>query len=294
MTATTVSRYAGAPGAIVLLWLLVPASVFGQEREAAVRPISERQLEAPPSSGLVMDEGGGWRAPTPAEALLALRGESNLLGAQPPDAPALSVLRQVHGARSPGELAALTDALVDILLADTEFATEEQRIQFEASSALRGASREREGGKGTPYPAAFDALVRVYETRAARALADGGDDPFLEIHRRGTRAAAEGLGMALLRIYRADPEGRGRDYLLDLFAASEPPPPCHLEGLVEDPETAMLPPCPNHSVWCEAITPLMDTRGPGDPRSKKPRGIPAAPEGELFDRLCAWGRTIVS
>ena len=292
MTATTVSRYAGAPGAIVLLWLLVPASVLGQEREAAVRPIAERQLEAPPSSGLVMDEGGGWRAPTPAEALLALRGGSNNLGVQPRYDPVSSVLRQVHGARSAAELAAVTDALVDILLADTEFLSDEDHARRAAYVALAGAARER--GEGTPYPAAFDALVRVYETRAARALADGGDDPFLEVHRRGTRIAAEGLGMALLDIFRADPEGRGRDYLLDLFAASEPPPPCHLEGLVEDPETAMLPPCPNRSVWCEAITPLMDTRGPGDPRSKKPRGIPGAPEGELFDRLCAWGLSIVS
>ena len=122
-----------------------------------------------------------------------------------------------------------------------------------------------------------DALVRLCETCAARALAGGGDDPFIEVHRCGTRADDDGLGMALLDVYEADPEGRGRAYLLDLFAASEPPPPCHLEGLVEDPETATLPPFPNHSVWCEAIAPPMNTRGPGDPRSKKPRGIPGAP-----------------
>ena len=33
---------------------------------------------------------------------------------------------------------------------------------------------------GVPVPEAFDAPVRIYEALAARALADGGDDGFLE------------------------------------------------------------------------------------------------------------------
>jgi len=38
--------------------------------------------------------------------------------------------------------------------------------------------------RGVPVPEAFDALVRIYETLAERALAEGGDDPFLEAARR--------------------------------------------------------------------------------------------------------------
>lgn len=38
--------------------------------------------------------------------------------------------------------------------------------------------------RGVPLPEAFDALVLIHETLAARALAEGGDDPFLEAARR--------------------------------------------------------------------------------------------------------------
>ena len=44
--------------------------------------------------------------------------------------------------------------------------------------------------RGVPVPEAFDALVRIYETLAERALAEGGDDPFLEAAR-----AALGAGL---------------------------------------------------------------------------------------------------
>lgn len=283
-------RLAAALRTIALIALLAPAAASGQEREVAVRPIEERQLERPPAWGLLLDEGGGWRAPTPAEALAALRGESNLLGAQSAVGPALALLRRWFES-SEAELEALANALGDMLLANPEYPSEEFDLRHSVYAALAAALDTED--EGTPYPAAFDVLVRVYETRAARALADGGDDPFLEVHRRGTRTEANALGMALLDVYGADREGRGRAYLRDLFEASEPPPPCReVEGVAlpppgwEPPPGPPLPPCPNHSVWCAAGYPLMYG---GELRPSKPRDVDDPPDPALFERLCRWG-----
>ncbi len=288
-----------ALGAAVLGVLLAPPAGRGQERELAVRPIEERQLEAPPVWGLLMDEAGGWRVPSPAEALAAMRGESNLMGAQSNIAPAIAVLRQRLQSYPRADLDTFANALVEILLADTEYPSRENDLQGDAFVVLAGALDEREDG--TPYEAAFDALVRVYETRAARVLAEGGTDPFLEAHRRQLRRVGAMLGMALSRVYRADPEGRGRDYLRTVFAASEPPPRCQMAGDIPPNPAGSQPPlqkvenlCPNHSLWCEAARPFVYEPGALQPKRRASIDLDDPPDPQEYERLCEWGRSIIS
>ena len=300
MMSRKILTVSGALGTAVLTVLLAPPAGRGQEREPAVRPIEERQLEAPPVWGLLMDEAGGWRAPSSAEALAAMRGESNLMGAQLDNAaPAIAVLRQRFQSYPPADLDAFANALVEILLADTEYPSEENDLQREAFVVLAGAFDEREDG--TPYEAAFDALVRVYETRAARLLAEGGTDPFLEAHRRHPRHVGAMLGMDLSRVYRADPEGRGRDYLRTVFAASEPPPRCQMAGDIPPNPAGSQPPlqkvenlCPNHSLWCEAARPFVYEPGALQPKRRASIDLDDPPDPQEYERLCEWGRSIIS
>ena len=300
MTQTVVSRYAGASGALALLWLLAPDALSAQERESG---------EPGWAPGLVLDEGGAWRVPTAHEALRALRGDSALPhGPVPENSLVVALLRGEHGSRPRAEREVLVEALVDMTLIDAEFSSREHLLRSRAYSALMDAQGNASHLGGTPYPEAFDALVRVYETRAARLLAGGGEDPFREAHRAGPYVAAEGLAIALGRVYRADPEGRGRDYVRALFEASEPfPPPVCRRGsvfLVVGPDgeyTAesrerceahrALPECPrpyNPSVWCEAGRYLMYE--PGATRPRRPEDVADPPDPEAFKELCFPGR----
>ena len=122
---------------------------------------------------------------------------------------------------------------------------------------------------GIPAQSAFDALVRVYETFAARAPASGGTDPFVEAARRDTRAErahgpprfgrhteAYTLSKSLYDVFWADPEGtegregRGWVFVLDLFNGSTPPV-CN--SLVRDTgDGEELPAECERSIWCEA------------------------------------------
>ena len=213
------------------------------------------------ANGMVADEGGGWRFPTPADALQVLREEWKGRSAQ-------AVLRQEFESRPQAELDALANELADILLAgNPEFGSDAEKIQRAAASALvmsakrvkwwiAGLDRWQEDDEatpGTPFAGAFDALVRVYETRAARALANGGTDPFQEAYREGRPIGLSSgytdLIAALGDIYWADPPGIGGDYLLALLETAEPPEPpgprdydAHLQFAIG----------PVKGLWCQA------------------------------------------
>ena len=187
---------------------------------------------------LVLDSGRA-RPPTAAEVLERLAaGDDRDAGVM-----AKHLLRQTYGPMPEAEIEALIDAMVDLMLADTVG----REALFQARHALVSAVWRpgtylhgnigyltEDDLKGEPVPAAFDALVRVYETRAARALAEGGDDPFLEAARRDFEPREAGrappgrpehdvlLG-SLRDIFNADQEGRGWAYVLALFERSKPP-----------------------------------------------------------------------
>ena len=190
---------------------------------------------------------------------------------------AVRLLRQEHGPVTAAEIAALIEGLVEIALAsDAHYRNSHSPRQ--ALSALRSAARrpghyvDRLGylsdlpdspdslrTRGVPVPEAFDALVRIYETFAARALADGGDDPFLEAARRDhKRRRPDGrwttfeesrLHSALSHVFHAGlaPDGRGWRYTLALFERSRPP--CkERDGTPEPPDCTVGP----GSAWCAA------------------------------------------
>ncbi len=202
--------------AIGVMVLLVGAGeLWSQE---AVRGVPAR-------TGMVLDEDGVSRPPTPEDALSALRGDE-LLGSQMPEQPAIAVLRQVFEPRSPEELERLASDLAEIIL--TTNPADEDRIATDARMALHFAALQYDEGWGTPYAGAYDQLVRVYETLVARALENGGTDPFKEMYRLdeaepGGRPRYAQLSMVLYSIFAADPERRGADYVVALIEASEPP-----------------------------------------------------------------------
>ena len=245
--------------------------------------------EGPPGAAraaLVLDD-DGWRTPTPDEALRLLvegpPGEGAGWAApalnRPDYEPVIGILAQRFEARPRAELDALADALVALILEDDP---ERGQIRDRASFALvvaANSDKARPGEPSTPYRGAFDAFRTVYETLAARALAGGGDDPFdvLERPMRGVyRVSAEAetrysrLMSALRDIFVSDPDGRGRDYLLELIASSGPPEPgaagsvwCQasyilIEGenaLFEDPDPNAVPDPDAYYAHCRRMSP---------------------------------------
>ena len=153
--------------------------------------------------------------PTVREALAALETDNG---------PAVSILRQEFGPRPAAELATLADRLAE-MMADT---TLSEDVRFNARVALRRAADPSDREAGTPYPRAFDVLVRAYE-----AYESGPDDH-----------------MSLWTIFRTDPE-RGPAYVRDLFERSERPALCfrgHIWRPGVDP-----PKCDGHprdTQWC--------------------------------------------
>ncbi len=149
--------------------------------------------------------------PTVREALAALETDKG---------PAVSILRQEFGPRPAAELATLADRLAE-MMADT---TLSEDVQRNARLALWDAADSSGREAGTPYPRAFDVLVRAYESGPVRHL--------------------------LWTIFRADPE-RGPAYVRDLFERSERPALCfrgHIWRPGVDP-----PKCDGHprdTQWC--------------------------------------------
>ena len=260
-------------GAAALAAALAPGGGWGQEPET--RPPLEGWTGPRRGPGMVLDEKGGWRPPTPADALAVFRGEPGVrlpIGWDRGD-PALAVLRQEYEFRPAAELDALANALADLILAsdsEPEHMSDEYYLQRDAFKTLRWAVWS---GRGTPHPGSFDALVRVYETLAARALAGGGTDPIVELRRERPGGLLR-VSSALWSIFSADMRGRGADYLLAIVAAAEPPNP-------ED--------WPNQwqTLWCDAAH--IVRLGTGLPPEENPRRAELpdlALDDEMFYQLC--------
>ena len=211
------SRITMLCGAVAMAALLWPAGAEGQGRH------EWRRGGYVPREGLVRAGNGQWRAPTPADALRVLRDPE----ARYPSWVASAVLRQVHESRPPEELDALAGALAEILVAGAaEDYSEEYYVQWEAEAALEVAASHHPEARGTPHDGSFEALVRVYETLAARALADGGTDPLEEAYRDdGNKSGPDYslLRRVLRSIYHVRPATEGGDYVLALLEAAVPP-----------------------------------------------------------------------
>ncbi len=218
---------------------------------------------------------------------------------------AAGLLRQVDGPLPAEDIEALIEGLVEIALDPDANACDYSCPNKTASSVLRFAvwrpgvhATDPEGtGKqlpipadalqGVPVPEAFDALVRIYETLAERALAEGGDDPFLEAARRdeanrtpdgfGTTSEEGRMYSILSDIISADlsPDGRGWAYVLALYERSKPP--CRERDGAPNP-----PDCSTGrfgSAWCAAGRLLHETT------LGEPMPWPA-PDRELWERRC--------
>lgn len=208
------------------------------------------QTGPPPARGMVVD-GGEWRNPTVEEALHALtlvgRGEWGPLRSHSVHSPMTAILRQALGQDPAIDLDGLADALADMILADR---SPEGRVRRNAAAALRWASSTTTTDYGgTPHGKSLDAMVRVYETRVAQVLAASGED---DLFLRSLWSQGEVLGITLFDIFQADPEGRGRDYVLGIQQRSNPPPEyCGQDGRSRLPRESLAM-CRWDSTWCVA------------------------------------------
>ena len=223
--------------------------------------------------------------PTVDDVLQRLVAEEDFEAVYKASNDAGSLLRQVHGPMTAKEIEALIEGLVQLALAPdahTACAYSTCASATYAVSALSSAVwqpgvyvSDPEGtGKqipltaddlqGVTVPEAFDALVRIYETLVERALAEGGDDPFIEAARRDhahrspdgheTTFEHSRLYGALRRIVSADlsPEGRGWAYVLGVYERSKRP--CRGDESPEGCSTDRL-----GSAWCAAGRVLHET-----------------------------------
>lgn len=226
------------------------AALFAADSAVAQDPPISRR----PADGMVVD-GNTWRNPTVGEVLRLLGMDKDeaypLLYGQNVERPAIAILRQELEPRGEAELDALANTVADMILADQ---TPEGRIRSNASWVLQAAARDDVSYGGTPHAGSFDALVRIYETRAAEVLADtGGNDPFLAAERSGTTY----YGLSLYHIFRTDTVGRGRDYVLAVHRSSDPPPDnCQRGGGPRSEQDVLERPwCqydPRSTTWCVA------------------------------------------
>ena len=165
------------------------------------------------------------------------RGASSL---DHPYLPAVYILRQVTGPRSPAELDAFADRLA-AMAADASLPehvwTNARIVLGEAANLKSGVGHEG----GTPYVRGFDLLVRLYEggipDRAGLDANHDYDDDW-----------------SLSTIFRLDPE-RGPAYVRDVFARSERPPLCRWSydsGRYEPPECVRGYHTFHRVTWCRA------------------------------------------
>lgn len=249
--------WTGMPGFATLAALLATGVAAGQEPEA-------RRTD------------GGWRPPTPADALQIMREDPAALpvGARRQEL-ATAVLQQRFERRPQAELDGLANALADLIL-DSEVPedmTGQYYLERDIFVTLWAAAR---GGDHTPHPGSFDALVRIYETLVAEALAGGGTDPVEEIVRRSGWRGTSRLSRALRSILNADPHGRGADYLLAVVAESDLPK--------RDPWGRRPA-----SLWCDAANILRQGGGLRPEENPRRAELPElALDDEMFYQRCGY------
>ncbi len=244
----------------------------------------------------VADVLGRFAAREDFEALNKARNDAN------------SLLRQEHGPLPAEEIEALIEGLVEIALApDAHTACAHMTCPNARNAghvlsfavwrpgvyvgALEGPGHHvltADDIQGVAVPEAFDALVRIYETLVERALAEGGDDPFLEAARRdhahrspdGHETTFEHLRLygALRHIVSADfsPEGRGWAYALGVYERSKRP--CRGDESPKARSTDRL-----GSAWCAAGRVLHETML-GEPMPW------AAPDRDQWKHRCGGSR----
>lgn len=196
---------------------------------------AERERKPAPKPGMVL-VAGEWQVPTPEAALRALM--DTLADPVVRIAPTTAVLRQVYDSYSPGELGSLEGRLVDLIINGDEAQQEAARL------ALVVAAATEYDDPGVPYAGSRAAFIRVFETL-----------------RTNDYERARGY---LLNIARLD----GFEYIGDLFAASEQPPPCFQPhdarpGEPLPPESEWCPPV-RKVLWCDAGQYLVGREGGPD------------------------------
>ena len=208
---------------------LLPVGIGAQE--------DERERQAAPKRGMVL-VAGEWQEPTPDAALRALMDiQVNSLSVRV--GPTTAVLRQVYDSYSPGELRSLEDRLVDLIINGDEAQQRAARLALVVAAGDSGYV-----DPGVPYAGSSTAFIRVFET--------------LRTH------DYERARTYLLNIARLG----GHEYIGDLFAASEQPPPCFQPHDARPGEP--LPPasewCPpvRKVLWCDAGGHLVGREGGPD------------------------------
>ena len=261
--------------------MAMPSTLLTQELKVA---------RSGPTAGMVHDGDGEWRPPTPADALRALADAS-----VPRRQAAEAVLRQVYGPWPEADLAALADALADAIIDgrsrpgfsgrafDMRRALESAAMTPVGRKFRRGWRRplsnrpegpeELERDPGTPYPGAWDALIRVYEHLEERWRSAGGTAAF--------------PGPTLSAVFLSDPMGRGGGYVRGLFDAAKPPPPGLTVIGKQSPET-------NSYLWCQAGQYLYGDifRNRWSPDALAELGTPPLltdSEAEKYTKLCGKG-----
>lgn len=252
--------------------LIAPSAVAGQKTFV---------IRTPP----MVTDGDRQRPPTATEVLGEIAAVGRSGGPGPLGLPdhmahelAVALLRQRYGPMLEAEVDALANALADLILDSVSDTDKTIDARWRARGALSSAAlrpgvyvggRYLDSLPGIPAQAAFDALVRVYETFAARALADGGTDPFVEAARRdsgtgrvhgpprfGRDSEVYTLSRSLSDVFWADPEGtegregRGWSFVLDLFNRNMPPV-CNSPAQETRDGKGLSAEC-QRSVWCEA------------------------------------------
>lgn len=196
---------------------------------------TERERKPAPKPGMVL-VAGEWQVPTPEAALRALADTQ--VDPVVRIAPTTAVLRQVYDSYSPGELESLQGRLVDLIINGDEVQQEAARL------ALVVAADTEHDDPGMPYAGSRGAFIRVFET--------------LRTH------DYERARNYLLNIARLD----GLEYIGDLFAASEQPPPCFQPhdarpGEPLPPQSEWCPPV-RKVLWCDAGEYLVGREGGPD------------------------------
>ena len=223
MNKTTSTRTTTIPVSVLAALTLALGPLSAQDPE--VLPIRDRQHQHPPtgSMGMLMDESGGWREATVEEAFALLRLAPDpqlemLVGAESVTTPARVTIRQVHRDLPGSVLDGLIRDLKETVL---DFSAPEE-VRGKAISVLAAAAKDsRFSSYGKQAPGAFEALVQIYEGLGDQTLADAeGDDPVQEAKGR--------VGGTMVRIlhdiFWAEPTGRGKDYVMDLYSRHDPGP----------------------------------------------------------------------